>query len=113
VQVLLNLFKNTQDNFQIKDLKNNKIWISTTNIEDGVLISVYANGGGIEEEILPKIFDPYFSTNMIKMVQDWDFICQKLLLKNIMEEPFVLLTKMKVCAFIFLCIKKLKLSSRK
>ncbi|NOQ31075.1 MAG: hypothetical protein GQ570_08145 [Helicobacteraceae bacterium] len=62
VQVYLNLLKNAQDNFQEKDLNNAEIIIYTKDITDGVEIKVCDNGGGIEEELLEKIFDPYFST---------------------------------------------------
>jgi signal transduction histidine kinase len=58
IQVMLNLFKNAQDNFKEKQTKNPYIKIITENRT----ISVCDNGGGIPEDIIEKIFDPYFST---------------------------------------------------
>ena len=58
IQVVLNILKNAQDNFLEKDIKEPYIKISTN---DKVL-SICDNGGGIPDDIIDKIFDPYFST---------------------------------------------------
>ncbi|NOR58681.1 MAG: hypothetical protein GQ474_09190 [Sulfurimonas sp.] len=57
-QVILNIFKNAQDNFKEKQTKDPYIKITTENRT----ISICDNGGGIPEDIIEKIFDPYFST---------------------------------------------------
>ena len=62
MQVILNLFKNSQDNFREKKTKRPYIKII---IEDKT-ISICDNGGGIKENIIEKIFDPYFSTKSAK-----------------------------------------------
>lgn len=58
IQVILNILKNAQDNFIEKEIKEPYIKISTENRT----ISICDNGGGIAEDIIEKIFDPYFST---------------------------------------------------
>jgi len=58
MQVVLNLLKNAQDNFKDKKTKYPQITLKT---EDNSF-SICDNGGGISENILPEIFDPYFST---------------------------------------------------
>jgi len=65
-QVLLSIIKNAQENFNIRNIKDPKIWINTKDTEDGTIISFLDNGGGIDKDILPNIFDPYFSTKMKK-----------------------------------------------
>jgi signal transduction histidine kinase len=62
MQVFLNIFKNAQDNFVEKNIQNAKIVINTEDRDDSVYVEILDNGGGIPEEILSKIFDPYFST---------------------------------------------------
>ena len=62
MQVILNIFKNAQDNFLEKNIRYPKIKITT----EKKSISIYDNGGGIEKNILGKIFDPYFSTKTKK-----------------------------------------------
>jgi len=58
MQVILNLLKNAQDNFQEKGIKYPKITITTQDRS----LSICDNGGGIPKDILSNIFDPYFST---------------------------------------------------
>ncbi|MEA1919085.1 MAG: FIST N-terminal domain-containing protein [Campylobacterota bacterium] len=62
MQVVLNLLKNAQDNFKEKKIKNPWIKISTQDRS----FSICDNGGGIPENILANIFDPYFSTKDAK-----------------------------------------------
>jgi len=62
MQVVLNILKNAHDNFIEKKIKTPKIYLSCEDVENGVLIKIRDNGGGIPEDILEKIFDPYFST---------------------------------------------------
>ena len=61
-QVILNLLKNAEDNFQEKDIKNPKIFISTVDYDSFVEIRVCDNGGGIDKEHLETIFNQEFST---------------------------------------------------
>jgi len=58
MQVILNIIKNSQENFQEKNIENPNITIKT----DARVISIYDNGGGVAEDLIDKIFDPYFST---------------------------------------------------
>lgn len=61
-QVLLNLIKNAEDALIEKDLQTKKIFIEI----DNDFLSVSDNAGGIAEEIIDKIFEPYFSTKIKK-----------------------------------------------
>ena len=58
MQVLLNIFKNAEDNFIEKNIQNPEINIKI--VDNTILIC--DNGGGIPEDIIENIFDPYFST---------------------------------------------------
>lgn len=66
VQVILNIIKNAQDNFKEKEIKDPKIFITCTDSDNKVVLEICDNGGGIPEAILPRIFDPYFSTKDAK-----------------------------------------------
>jgi len=61
-QVLLNLIKNAEDVLLDKGVKEPTITIEIDKNE----LRVYDNGGGIDEEIMEKIFEPYFSTKLQK-----------------------------------------------
>ena len=62
VQVFLNILKNSHDNFVEKNISDSKIYIKSKNISSGVVVEISDNGGGIEHNIIDKIFDTYFST---------------------------------------------------
>jgi len=66
MQVILNLLKNSQDNFEEKNTEEAKISITTNDIQNGVRVEIVDNGGGIPKNIIDKIFDPYFSTKSEK-----------------------------------------------
>jgi signal transduction histidine kinase len=61
-QVILNLIKNAEDALLEKKIDQPEIIIEI----EGRTLTVKDNAGGIPEEILPKIFDPYFSTKIEK-----------------------------------------------
>jgi len=66
MQVILNILKNAEDNFLDKKIKGAKIVITSNDTENGVSVTIEDNGGGIEDAVLPNIFDPYFSTKSEK-----------------------------------------------
>ena len=66
IQVLLNLIKNAKDILSSKEIKNPKITIMSSCHKDKLIVNVCDNGGGIDEEIMDKIFEPYFSTKDTK-----------------------------------------------
>lgn len=57
-QVLLNLIQNAKDAITLNSIENPKIMLL---VNDKTII-VKDNAKGIEENILNKIFDPYFTT---------------------------------------------------
>ncbi len=62
MQVLLNILNNAQDNFLEKEIQKPEITITT----EGKDVIICDNGKGIKEEIIEKIFNPYFSTKTDK-----------------------------------------------
>ena len=65
-QVILNLIKNAEDVLLEKEIRNAYIKIKTYKENDGMVLEVSDNGGGVPDDILDKIFDPYFSTKTAK-----------------------------------------------
>ncbi len=61
-QVFLILISNAKDALVENKIKKPIIKISTYNQENSVFISVKDNANGIKEEILNKVFEPYFTT---------------------------------------------------
>ncbi len=61
-QCLINIFNNAKDILVEKEVKDKFIFISTSTKNNQAIIKIKDNAGGIPEDILPKIFEPYFTT---------------------------------------------------
>ena len=61
-QVLLNIINNAIDAYANIESDDKKIWIDVCKNDKKVQIAIKDNAGGIKQEIVNKIFDPYFST---------------------------------------------------
>ena len=66
IQVLLNITKNAQEALISNNIEDKKISITLKEDNESIKISVCDNAGGIKDEILSKIFNPYFSTKKEK-----------------------------------------------
>ena len=66
MQVILNILKNAQDNFIEKKIKNPEIHLRCEDKDEGLIIYISDNGGGIPSDDIENIFDPYFSTKSNK-----------------------------------------------
>lgn len=61
-QVLLNLLVNAKEAILERDVKDGRVDIRVERVGKEVTVMVDDNGGGIPQDILPRIFDPYFTT---------------------------------------------------
>lgn len=60
-QVLLNLLNNARDAFLERGVNDRRITVRSW-VENGAVVTVTDNAGGIEDEIMHKVFDAYFTT---------------------------------------------------
>jgi len=65
-QVILNLIKNSEDILVEKRIDNPYIKLVSYQKNSSIILEISDNGGGIDETIIDKIFDPYFSTKLKK-----------------------------------------------
>jgi signal transduction histidine kinase len=61
-QVLINILNNAKDVLLERKIENKSIIISCEKKDKDIEITIEDNGGGIDKEVLPKIFNPYFTT---------------------------------------------------
>jgi C4-dicarboxylate-specific signal transduction histidine kinase len=61
-QVLLNILSNARDALVDRKIVEPYINIIITRENGRSVVVIHDNGGGIDEDILPKVFDPYFTT---------------------------------------------------
>ena len=62
MQVFINILKNATEALIENNIREKKIFLSSQNSEDEITIRICDNAGGIEDDVIDKIFDPYFST---------------------------------------------------
>ncbi|WP_457746861.1 ABC transporter substrate-binding protein [Sulfurimonas sp.] len=66
MQVVLNIVNNAKEQLVQNNVVQAKIKISSYESKEEIFITIEDNAGGIDEEIVDKIFDPYFSTKLEK-----------------------------------------------
>jgi PAS domain S-box-containing protein len=62
IQCFINIFNNAKDAFKDGNSNNKYLFITQYNKDKKTIIKFKDNAGGIKEEILPRIFEPYFTT---------------------------------------------------
>lgn len=64
VQALLNIFHNSKEAFLLNQIKTEDryIFINVKKEEENTILSIKDSAGGIKENIINKIFEPYFTT---------------------------------------------------
>ena len=61
-QVIVAILNNAKDALLQNKIKNAKVTINSKRLDDTIAITICDNAGGIDEDIMNKIFDPYFTT---------------------------------------------------
>ncbi|QKJ23665.1 ABC transporter substrate-binding protein [Poseidonibacter lekithochrous] len=62
IQCFINIFNNAKDSLNEKNVDDKLIFISSYLENDKAVIKIKDNAGGIPENVLPRIFEPYFTT---------------------------------------------------
>lgn len=63
IQAIINILHNSIESFNKNKIVNRVIFIKLKQIDNDTQLEIKDNAGGIEESILSKIFEPYFTTN--------------------------------------------------
>jgi len=66
MQVILNIVSNAKEQLLIKEVKEPRVHIRTCEDSSFIFIEIEDNAGGVDDEIIENIFDPYFSTKLEK-----------------------------------------------
>jgi PAS domain S-box-containing protein len=61
-QVLLNILNNARDALTEREINDPRVTITMCSEGNRAVIIIYDNAGGIAEDIIDKVFDPYFTT---------------------------------------------------
>ena len=64
LQVIINIINNSKDEFEKKEIENRYIFIDIKQEEKAVKIFIKDNAGGIDNEVINRIFDSHFTTKL-------------------------------------------------
>jgi PAS domain S-box-containing protein len=62
MQVLINIIKNAKEALVDNNIQHKQIIITIEENQENIIIKIQDNAGGIKEDIMYRIFEPYFST---------------------------------------------------
>lgn len=83
-QVIVNLLKNAADSLMEKNSDEKWVKITCDELDQRIKFIVEDNGGGIPEEIIGRVFDPYFSTKLEKNGTGLGLYMSKMLIEDSM-----------------------------
>lgn len=62
IQVLLNIFNNSKDAIKGSNPERGVVLVDVIESENRLKITIQDNGGGINQEVIDRVFEPYFTT---------------------------------------------------
>ncbi|MDD2896099.1 MAG: PAS domain-containing sensor histidine kinase [Aliarcobacter sp.] len=83
IQVFINIINNSIDAFENKNY-DKVIFLETSKLENKIMIKIKDNAGGIEETILHRIFEPYFTTKELTQGTGIGlYMCNEIIVKHL------------------------------
>ena len=83
IQVFMNIINNSIDAFENK-YYDKFIFFETKKFENKIVIKIKDNAGGIDENILNRIFEPYFTTKESKQGTGIGlYMCNEIIVKHL------------------------------
>ncbi|MDD5284306.1 MAG: PAS domain-containing sensor histidine kinase [Desulfuromonadaceae bacterium] len=84
-QVMFNILNNSRDAVRERNICNPSIEVTVTRDNDANQIIVTDNGGGIPEQLIDRVFDPFFSTKDPSKATGLGLYLVKSIVEKIME----------------------------
>jgi len=81
-QVILNLLNNAKDTFLEREISSPKIVIETKHEASQIIVTLKDNAGGIDNAIIDKVFDIYFTTKDKESGTGLGLYISKLIIEN-------------------------------
>ncbi len=84
-QVILNIFNNAKDVLVERKIEDPYLLIKIDTKNDKTVIEIYDNGKGVDDTIIDKIFDPYFTTKFKSQGTGIGLYMSKMIIENSMN----------------------------
>lgn len=85
IQVVLNLVQNSKDAFNQHNIENKEIIIKTYKDDKYIFLEFIDNALGIEEKLIEKIYEPYFTTKHKSSGTGLGLFISKIIIENSFE----------------------------
>ncbi|MDR3345772.1 MAG: PAS domain-containing sensor histidine kinase [Campylobacteraceae bacterium] len=92
-QAILNIVNNAKDAFKDKNIDNRTINITVNKKRNFVHINISDNAGGIKDEVIDKIFEPYFTTKHASSGTGLGLYIVKMIIENSMKGEVIVANK--------------------
>ena len=86
LQSIINIIKNSIDAFKTNSITEKKIGVTVKTLKHHISIIIEDNAGGIEHEIIEKIFEPYFSTKNKNGTGLGLYMCRVIIVEHLQGE---------------------------
>ncbi len=98
-QVLLNILSNAKDALDVNSIEDAYVHIKCHSTDDAVIVEITDNAGGIDEKIVEKIFDPYFTTKHQDVGTGIGLYMSKMIIENNMHGKITVINMEKGAKF--------------
>ena len=98
-QSILNIVYNAQDALNEKEITDKYIEILLFRNADTIILSIHDNAGGVPEEIIEKVFNPYFSTKSNKNGTGLGLYISKIIIEEHMNGKLLISNKKNGACF--------------
>jgi len=92
-QAILNIVNNAKDAFKDKNIDNRTVNIAVSKKGNFVHINISDNAGGIKDEVIDKIFEPYFTTKHASSGTGLGLYIVKMIIENSMKGEVIVANK--------------------
>lgn len=84
-QVIINIINNAKDAILSNNIENGEIVVNSIIIENKAIITIEDNAGGIPQDILDKIYEPYFTTKFASKGTGLGLYMSKIIIEDSMQ----------------------------
>jgi C4-dicarboxylate-specific signal transduction histidine kinase len=78
----MNIFNNSKDAFKERKIENRKVIISAKEKENQIIIVFKDNAGGVDEKIINRLTEPYFSTKFANQGTGLGLYMSEMIIRN-------------------------------
>jgi PAS domain S-box-containing protein len=89
-QVFMNIFNNSKDAFKERKIENRKVIISAEEENNKVIIKFKDNAGGVDEKIINRLTEPYFSTKFANQGTGVGLYMSDMIIRNTFNGKFIM-----------------------